>query len=87
MTVLSFLKDLAAVLLLCLLVPYLVSLGWHKGKINAYMEKAAYTPVPGTPGDVGQRTKKVIVDSSKNIHKMSRKELIERNARAAKTKK
>ena len=27
-----------------------------------------YTPVPGTLGDVGQRTKKVIVDSSKNIH-------------------
>lgn len=39
MTVLSFLKDLAAVLLLCLLVPYLVSLGWHKGKINAYKKK------------------------------------------------
>lgn len=46
-----------------------------------------YTPVPGTLGDVGQRTKKVIVDSSKNIHLMSRKELIERNDHAAKTKK
>lgn len=40
------------------------------------MEKAAYTPVPGTLGDVGQRTKKSIVDSSKNIHLMTRKELI-----------
>lgn len=46
-----------------------------------------YTPVPGTLGDVEQRTKKSIVDSSKNIHLMTRKELIERNARAAKTKK
>lgn len=51
------------------------------------MEKTAYIPVPGTLGDVGQRTKKSIVDSSKNIHLMSRKELIERNALAAKKKK
>ena len=26
-------------LLLCQLVPYLVSYGWHKGKINAYKKK------------------------------------------------
>lgn len=51
------------------------------------MSENIYTPVPGTLGDVGQRTKKSIVDSSKNIHLMTRKELIERNARAAKTKK
>lgn len=51
------------------------------------MSENIYTPVPGTLGDVGQRTKKVIVDGSKNIHLMTRKELIERNARAAKTKK
>ena len=35
MIVLSFL----AVLLLCMLVPYLVSFGWHKGKIDAYKKK------------------------------------------------
>lgn len=50
------------------------------------MEKAAYIPVSGSLGDVGTN-KRIIVDSSKNIHLMSRKELIERNARAAKTKK
>lgn len=42
-----------------------------------------YIPVSGSLGGVGQRTKKVIVDSGKNIHLMSRKELSERNARAA----
>lgn len=51
------------------------------------MSENRYIPVPGALGDVGQRTKKSIVDSSKNIHLMTRKELIERNARAAKTKK
>lgn len=51
------------------------------------MRENGYIPVPGTLGDVGQRTKKVIVDSSKNIRLMTMRELRERNARVAKMKK